>query len=173
MRVPQTMRRLILTAHIVTSVGWLGAVIAYLALDVAASASQDTATIRAAYLGMDLTIRTVIAPLAVVSVLIGIVSALTSQWGLFTHYWVLVKLLLTLFATLILLLEVQNIRWLAELASTSADPRNLPGSLVHSVGGLIILLTIAILSVYRPRGLTPRGWRAQQRIASEGGSRGG
>jgi putative copper export protein len=168
MNIRRALSRLVLTAHIITSVGWLGAVMAYLALDIVASASEDIAAVRAAYFGMDLSIRLVIVPLAIASVLIGTVNALTSSWGLFRHYWVLVKLLLTIFATVILLLEVQNVTYMAELASTSADPRTLPGSLLHSIGGLVVLITVAVLSVYKPKGLTPRGWRKQLR--SNGGA---
>lgn len=163
MNPPRMVSRLVLTAHIVTSVGWLGTVMAYLALDIVASVSDDIAAVRAAYFGMDLTIRVVIVPLAIVSVLIGTVNALTSSWGLFRHYWVVVKLLLSIFATVILLLEVQNVAYMAELASTIADPRSLPGSLLHSIGGLVVLITVAVLSVYKPKGLTPHGWRQQLR----------
>lgn len=163
MTVSRTLSRLLLTVHIVTSVGWLGAVLAYLALDIVGRVGDDIASVRAAYFGMDLTIRYVIAPLAAASVIIGTVNALTSSWGLFGHYWVVVKLLLTIFATVILLLEVQNVSLMAELASTSTDPGNLPGSLPHSVGGLVFLITAAVLSVYKPKGLTPHGWRRHQR----------
>jgi uncharacterized BrkB/YihY/UPF0761 family membrane protein len=158
--------RLVLTAHVVTSVGWLGAVMAYLALDIVASASDNIANVRAAYFGMGLTIRVVIAPLAIASVLIGIVNALTSSWGIFRHYWVVVKLLLSIFATVILLLELQTVAYLAELASMNAEPRSLPGSLLHSIGGLVILIMVAVLSVYKPKGLTPYGWRKQLRLNS-------
>ena len=159
MMLPPTVSRLMLTAHIVTSVGWIGAVIAYLALDIVASASDDIAAVRAAFFGMDLTIRVVIAPLAVTSVLIGTAKALTGSWGLFRHYWVVVKLLLSMFATVILVIEMQSVAFMAELASTNADPRSLPGSLPHSVGGLVVLISVAVLSVYKPKGLTPHGWR--------------
>jgi hypothetical protein len=153
--------------HVVSSVGWLRAVLAYLALDVVATAGQDIASVRAAYFGMGLTIRYVIVPLAIASVLIGMANALTSSWGLFRHYWVIVKLLLTVFATVILLLEARTVAYMAEVASTSADPRDLIGSLPHSIGGLIVLIVVAVLSVYKPKGLTRYGWRRQMRAKGE------
>lgn len=156
------LRRLTLTAHITTSVGWLGAVIAYLALDIVATAALDVASVRAAFFGMEAIIVYVIVPLALASALIGIVNALSAPWGLFQHYWVVVKLVLTLFAITILLLEVQNVRYMAEVAATAADPRTLPGSLPHSIGGLIVLLVIMILSVFKPQGMTRYGWRKQR-----------
>lgn len=164
MNTSPSLRRLILTTHITTSVGWLGAVIAYLALDIVATAGQDVSSVRAAFFGMEVVIVYVIVPLALVSVLIGIVNALSAPWGLFQHYWVVVKLVLTLFAMTILLLEVQNVRYMAEVAATGADPRDLPGSLPHSIGGLIVLLVTTILSVFKPQGMTRYGWRKQRWI---------
>jgi hypothetical protein len=162
MTISPGLRRLVLTAHITTSVGWLGAVLAYLALDITAATSRDTSAVQAAYLSMNLTIVYSIVPLALASVLIGIVNALSAPWGLFRHYWVLVKFLLTLFATAILFLEVPNISYMAEVAASGADPGGLPGSLPHSIGALLVLLVTTILSVYKPRGMTRYGWRKQQ-----------
>jgi len=162
MTMPPRLRKVVLTAHVVSSVGWLGAVLAYLALDVTAVTSRDVQLVRAAYLAMELTVGYVIVPLALASVLIGIVNALGTPWGLLRHYWVLVKLLLTLFATTVLLLETQTISHLARAAGAGADPRELPGTLGHSIGGLVVLLITTILSVYKPRGMTRYGWRKQQ-----------
>jgi hypothetical protein len=153
------LRKFVLTMHVATSVGWLGAVVAYIALDVAAVASQDVQTVRAAYLAMELLVWYIIVPLALASVLIGIVNALGTSWGLFRHYWVVVKLLITVVATTVLLVETQTIGSMADMAASGADPRDLPGSLSHSIGGLVVLVVATILSVYKPRGITPYGWR--------------
>jgi hypothetical protein len=108
---------------------------------------------------MEVIILYVIVPLALASVLLGIANALSARWGLFRHYWVVVKFLLTVFAVTILLLEVQNVRYMAELAASGADPRTLTGSPPHSIGGLAVVLVITVLSVYKPRGMTRYGWR--------------
>ncbi|WP_395111485.1 hypothetical protein [Actinomadura sp. SCN-SB] len=162
MSVGPRIRKFMLTMHITTSVGWLGALVAYLALDVTATAGHDVQTVRAAYLAMDLTVRYVIVPLALTALFTGIVQSLATTWGLFRHYWVVVSLLLTLVATGVLLIEAQSVRYLAEQAASAPDPRALPGSLLHSIGGLIVLLTITALNLYKPRGLTRYGWRKQQ-----------
>jgi hypothetical protein len=120
------LRKAILTAHVVSSVGWLGAVVAYLALDIAAVTSPDVQVVRSAYLTMDLTVRSVILPLALAAVLIGIVNALGTPWGLFRHYWVLIKLLFTIFATTVLLLQTRTISYLAQVAGSGADPGTYP-----------------------------------------------
>jgi hypothetical protein len=150
------------TAHVTTSIGWLGAVVAYIALDVIAVTGTDVPTVRGAYLAMEAIVWTVIVPLALASVLIGVVNAVGTVWGLLRHYWVLAKLVLTLFATTILLLETQSISYLADAAASGIDPRGLPGSLLHSVGALVVLLLTTILSIYKPRGVTRYGWRKQR-----------
>jgi len=163
MIMPPALRKTVLFTHVITSVGWLGAVLAYLALDLTTVASQDTATVRGAYTGMGLIVGYAIVPLALASLLIGIINALGTTWGLLRHWWVVVKLILTLVATLILLQETSSVSYLADLAETAPDPRTLSSTLPHSIGGLLILLTTALLSVFKPRGLTRYGWRKQQR----------
>ena len=164
MRMPPRLRKAVLTVHVVTSVGWLGALLAYLALDVTAVTSQDAELVRGAYVGMNVTVFAVIVPLAVASILIGTVNALGTPWGLFRHYWVVIKLLLTLFATTVLLIQTRNVSDLADMAARSdVDPRTLPGTLAHSVGGAVVLLVTTVLSVFKPQGLTRYGWRKQQR----------
>lgn len=163
-------RKAVLTAHVVTSVGWLGAVLAYLALDVAATTGDDVSTVRAAYVAMDVVVRTAIVPLAVAAVAIGVVNALGTPWGLVRHHWVIAKLVLSAVALGVLLIEAGPVARLAELATTGADPRSLPGTLPHSIGGAALLLLVTVLSVVKPRGVTRRGRRATVRpVASRVG----
>jgi hypothetical protein len=161
-RFPPTVRKAVLTAHIVTSVGWLGAVVAYLVLDLTAVTSGDPDVSRAAFVAMELVVVSAVVPLALASLVIGVVNALGTSWGLFRHWWVVVKLLLTSVATVVLLLQVPGIRSMAETARTGADPGDLPGTLAHSIGGLLVLVLVSVLSTYKPRGLTRYGWRRQQ-----------
>jgi hypothetical protein len=163
---PPALRKFALAAHLTLSVGWIGAVAAYVALDVAATTSQNPQTLRAAYLAMESIARYVIVPLALASLLTGLLMSVGTSWGLFRHYWVLISLLLTIFATAVLLVETRTIRHFAVIA---ADPttsgeglRALGGTLVHSVGGSVVLLVILVLNVYKPQGMTRYGWRKQQ-----------
>ena len=113
-------RKFALTAHVTSSVGWFGAVAGFLALAIAGAASQDAQIIPAAYLAMDLTYWYVIVPLGLASLLTGLVSSLGTDWGLFRHYWVLVKLLLTIFATIVLLAKMPLIGYAARRAAEKA-----------------------------------------------------
>jgi hypothetical protein len=158
-------RKFALAVHLICSIGWIGTVAAYIALDVAAATSRDAHTLRAAYLAMELIAWYVIVPLAFASLLTGLVMSLGTRWGLFRHYWVLISLLLTMIATVVLLLETRTISRLADIAAdpttSSDDLRALGSTLLHSVGGTAVLLVILILNMYKPRGLTPYGWRKQ------------
>ena len=158
------LRKLILTLHIATSVGWIGAALAYLPLDLTTIASDDPGTLRAVYLGMDLIARYVLVPLAIATFASGLLVSLTTPWGLFRHYWVVISLVLTALALLVLLVETRTIAALAQAAATSTDDalRALPSTLPHSIGGLVVLAVVHVLNVYKPRGLTRHGWRKQR-----------
>lgn len=156
-------RKLSLALHLTFAVGWIGTVIAYLALGIAADASGDPQTVRAAWIAMELIGWYVIVPLAVASLVTGLVMALGTRWGLFRHYWVLFSLVLTAMSTVILLLHMPSVSHTADIAREAEGPRLLAlgGDLVHPGIGLVVLLVIQVLNVYKPRGLTAYGRRKQ------------
>jgi hypothetical protein len=166
MTMPRSLRKLALAVHLAVSVGWIGAVAAYIALDVAVATSEDAQTLRAAYLGMESIARYAIVPLALAALLTGLVVSLGTKWGLFRHWWVLISFLLTVFAAAVLLVETRTISAFAAMAADPAtsveDLRALGSTSLHSLGGSAVLLVILVLNVYKPHGLTPYGWRKQQ-----------
>lgn len=106
----------------------------------------------------------VIVPLALASLLTGLLMAIGTKWGLFRHYWIAISFALTLLSVVVLLLHMPTVTTTAEFART-ADPaelENLGGDLGHPSVGLFILLTVHFLNVYKPAGLTRYGWRKQQ-----------
>ena len=111
------LRKFALTTHVTSSVGWLGAVGAFLALAIAGVGSEDAQIVRAAYVAMHLTTWFVIVPLCLAALLTGIVQSLGTTWGLFRHYWVVTNLLLTVLATVILLVHTQPIDHVAAMRS--------------------------------------------------------
>jgi hypothetical protein len=159
-----SLRKFMLVVHLTLSVGWIGAVIAYLALGVSAVTSQNAQTVRAAWIAMELIGWYVIVPLALAALLTGVIQSLGTPWGLFRHYWVLITLVLTIISTVILLLHMPEVSSLAAVAreADAADLGRLGGDLLHPGVGLLVLLMIAALNVYKPRGLTPYGWRKEQ-----------
>src|SRR5688572_8521990 len=116
---PRT-RQVALIVHLVGSLGWMGAVAAFIVLDVATVASDDVATLRAAYIGMDLVTTWAILPLAVLASFTGFVLALGTKWGLFRHWWVVVTVVLTVASTVVLSVQLPTIGHRAEAASDPA-----------------------------------------------------
>jgi hypothetical protein len=164
-------RKLVLTAHITTSLGWLGSVAAFLALAVAGLGSRDAEIVRAAYVSMHVTTWFVIVPFCVASFTTGLVEGVGTSWGLFRHYWVLVKLLLTTFATFLLLHtrpidQVASIAMRTALASTDLRPLRLQ-LIGDASAALFVLLMTSTLSVYKPWGMTPYGVRMQSEAAPQ------
>ncbi len=159
-------RRLALAAHVVSSVGWLGAVAVFLALAVAGLASNDAQMARASYQVMDMVTWFVIVPLCLASVLSGFASSLGTTLGLFRHYWIVVKLVITLPATVVLFVHTRPISQISHIASErtlAAPDLGLQIQMLAAAGvALVALLVATVVSTYKPRGLTQHGWRKQQ-----------
>ncbi|MDO0930697.1 hypothetical protein QQY66_02990 [Streptomyces sp. DG2A-72] len=170
MTMPPRLRKLALLVHVTSSVGWLGAVVAFLALSVIGLTGQDPATVRGVYLVMEPAAWYALVPLSFAALLTGIVQSLGTPWGLLRHYWVLFKLLINVVATVVLLVYMGTFRSMAHMA---ADPEVGLSSVrdfspvLHSVLALVVLLLAMVLAVYKPRGVTPFGQR-ERRAQREG-----
>ncbi|MCX4480932.1 hypothetical protein OOK44_31610 [Streptomyces cellulosae] len=165
MTMPPRLRKLALIVHVTSSVGWLGAVAAFLALAVIGLTSKDPATVRGVYLVMEPAAWYNLVPLSFAALLTGVVQSLGTPWGLIRHYWVLFKLLINVVATVVLLIYMGTFRSMAHMA---ADPdaelssvRNF-SPVLHSVLALVVLLLAMVLAVYKPRGVTGLGQRPQR-----------
>jgi hypothetical protein len=159
------LRKLALTAHVASSVGWLGAVAAFLALGVVGLTSEDAEVVRGAYLVMEPAAWFVLVPLAFASLLTGLAQSLGTTWGLFRHYWVLFKLLINVFATIVLLIYMKTFGFMAGVAADpSADLGELRSAspVLHAIVALLLLVVATTLAVYKPRGMTPYGQRKQR-----------
>ena len=160
-------RKCALAAHVAASVGWLGAVLGFLAHAVAGLVSKDAQIAQAAFLMMQLTGWFVLVPLSFASLVTGLIQSLGTAWGLFRHYWIIAKLLITVFATVILLVYMQTLDKLASAATkatvSAADFGGHHGGaaspVVHASVAIMLLLACVVLSVYKPWGKTPYGQR--------------
>jgi hypothetical protein len=149
-------RKLVLLLHVTSSVGFLGAVAAFLALAVTGAIGEPALAL-AAYRSMRVITWQVIVPLALATLLIGIVQSLATPWGLFRYYWVIVKLVLTLIAVAVLMLQTQTVDALSKAAG-AGDLSGLSAAqfsmTLHGAGGLIVLAIANVLSIYKPKGVT-------------------
>ena len=159
MALPPALRRAMLAAHIICSVGWIGAAAVYLALGVAAEVNMQPQIVRAAWISMELSGWLVIVPLGCLALLTGLGLSLGTPWGLFKHYWVIIAVVLTTLSLAVLLLHMPSVSTLARLARTADDAAvsRLGGDVLHPALGLLVLIVITVLNVHKPRGLTPYG----------------
>jgi len=145
---------------ITSSLGWVGAALAFLAFAAIGFTSDDPVKVRGASLLMAPAAWFVLVPLAHASLLSGIVLSLGTTWGLFRYYWVVLKLGITVFATVILLIYMGTFR---QMAGVAADPvvdlaavRNV-SPIVHAILALVLLVTATMLGIYKPCGMTAFG----------------
>lgn len=173
---PPWLRKFMLTAHITFAVGWIGAVVCFLVLAIAGLTSQDAQIVQSAYLAMELIARFIIVPLSFAPLVTGPILSLGTPWGLFKHYWILAKLVITILSTIIMQLHMQPIGMLATAAAKttfiSPDLHSMQVQMViASAAALVALLVEMALAVYKPRGMTPYGWRKQDEQRAMGLSR--
>lgn len=160
----RSLRNLLLALHVTTSVGFVGAIASFLSLAIAGAFHQDQTIVRGAYVAMNVITNFVIVPLCFAALLTGAVQSLTTPWGLFRHYWVLVKLVLTLLSAAVLLLHTNPIEAMSQAAQAAPlEPEDFFGQrrqlIIAAAGALLIGLGTIVLSIFKPAGLTAYGWR--------------
>ncbi|MGC5172054.1 hypothetical protein ACLQ2Q_15515 [Microbacterium sp. DT81.1] len=128
--------------------------------------STNAFTIRAAIVTLGWIGWYVVVPLAAASTVSGMLQSLLTPWGLWRHYWVITKTVITVAAMALLVLHMQPITTASRLASANnlALPR-LDGVreqfVVQASAAAVALIIVTALSVYKPKGLTAHGRRRQ------------
>jgi hypothetical protein len=149
-------QRSLLTAHISLSVGWLGAVAAFLVLALAGLDDREQPMVGACYQAMDRIGWILIVPLCFGTLITGVVQSLTSEWGLLKYYWVVAKLGITIVSTVLLLVHMRFVAPVVDAALAhfqQDDMRDVRVRLVVDSGAaLIALLAATALSVFKPFG---------------------
>ncbi len=152
-------RKLVVAAHIVVSVGLLGLSAAMFVLASVAALTTDLATTQAAYRAMGIFTRGVVQPVAIATLVTGVILSLGTRWGLFQHTWIVVKLVLTVTTILNGMLNlgpaVQRAIALTANASSASPPELGTTALVAiAVPGVNVLMLGAatVISVYKPWG---------------------
>lgn len=148
-----TLRKSALTAHVTSSVGWLGAVACFLVLATIGMTTADDRLARAAYVVLEPIGWAVIVPLSFASLVTGLIQAWGTPWGLFRHYWVVAKLLINVLATAALLVHMRPIGHLAEAVALTDDLAGMRWQVtVDAAAAVVVLLVATALSVFKPKG---------------------
>jgi hypothetical protein len=161
------LRRTALVAHVVSSIGWLGAIAAFLVLSITALRDDRGSVVVACYVAMDVVGRYLLVPMSLFTLVTGLVQSLGTSWGLFRHYWVVAKLGLTFLATVGLLVHQYTLVGAAAArAAVSIPDRELDrlGVLLARDAALAIgvLLAATVLSIFKPWGPIREDSRALQ-----------
>jgi hypothetical protein len=145
------LRKLILFAHVITSVGFIGGVAAFLALALSGAGGRPV------YADLQLIAWWVALPAAYLSLVVGVMSSIGTPWGLVRYWWVIAKLVLTIVAVAVLQLQMRTIDALAGAEASGTLVTMSAGKsamVLHASGGLAVLLLLTLLSVIKPRGVT-------------------
>jgi hypothetical protein len=95
-RLSPGLRKWIVAAHVLIGVGWFGITLAKLVLEIVAATHGDQNVARAGYVYAAAFDRAVFPPAAIATLVTGIVLSVGTAWGLFRHWWIVVKLALTI-----------------------------------------------------------------------------
>lgn len=163
-------RRALLVVHVAVSVGWLGLTLGLLTLSVTGYASKSPDTTVAAYRAMKIFSDWLVVPVALLTLVSGLVLALGTPWGLARHRWVVVKFWITLATALLTAFSLRpGIDRLAADAVAGVPDTGLSMVSAPAVATATYLFVTAI-SVLKPWGPTKRGGRL--RAAQSAGIRG-
>lgn len=112
----------------------------------------------------------VLVPFAVATIVTGMLDGVAAPWGLARHYWVAIKLWVSVAAVKVLLIHTCSIATMAAAGRNGSIPDSLSGVrlqlVVASAGGAIVLILMTALSIYEPRGMTRCGLRFAARASS-------
>ncbi|MQA94102.1 MAG: hypothetical protein GEV11_05440 [Streptosporangiales bacterium] len=157
---------MMLTAHVVGSVGWLGAAYVNLMLVVTALVTADVRLRDAAYLVMGVLDPLALIPLGLVALITGVVLGLGTRYGLFRYYWVTAKLV----AAVVLLVvpffaRMPSVREAVAVVTAGGDLGRLGHDVLPpSIAATVVLTLATIISVYKPWG--PIRKRRPARVSS-------
>ncbi len=154
-------RRSLLVVHVAVSVSWLGLTVCLLTLGITAFLTGDTTTAQAATRAMKIFGDWLVVPVALISLLSGLVLALGTSWGLARHRWVWTKFWLTLITTALSIFSLRP--GINEAAAQGAADINL---VVAPSVATATYLFITAVSVLKPWGPTRRGRRLRVSASS-------
>lgn len=151
-------RQWLLLAHVVLSLGWMGAGAANVVLAATAAATPDGQLRRACYLLIDQIDFALVIPLAFSALASGLIISFATKWRLLRHWWVLVKLVLTV--TVIVFSTFGVGVWVEQsITATGNDPFSsspVAGRLIVGAGlNILAFVFMSWVSITKPWPKTP------------------
>ncbi|MFC5801225.1 DUF2269 domain-containing protein [Streptomyces formicae] len=153
-------RRAILVVHVSASAGWLGLSLGLLGLSVAAVISGSQAVAEASYRSMAVFANWLMVPVALLTLVSGVVLSLGTPWGLARYRWVWTKFWLTLVTTGLTVFSLRpGVNAAAQEAAAGTAVTDASGLLAAPIVSLSAYLFMTAISVLKPWGMTRRGHR--------------
>jgi Predicted integral membrane protein (DUF2269) len=177
-RLSASARKLTLTIHIISAIGWIGVDFVLFVFAFTGLTSDDPSTIAICYQAIEMFAVVLLVPLGLLSLATGLLLGWGSKYGILRYHWVLWKLILNLvLTTLVVVLLRPGVNEAADLVTES--PGTIPDQLEQARANLIFPPTVSItvltfatvLAVYKPWGRTKYGRRRleEERRAGRGG----
>jgi hypothetical protein len=150
---------LLLTVHVIATVSLIGTDLVLFVLGVSGFRGADP---RSVYPAASLVGTLLLQPLAIIALATGVLQVAVTSWGLFSYWWVVIKLTITaVLTTLVILVLVPALAALAH-AATGLSPEAITSSqrlqiaLVPSLAAMLLVVNVA-LGLFKP------GWRLPSR----------
>jgi len=155
------LRKLVLTIHIIVSVGLLGDSAGYLAVAIRGAVSSDLSTANLSYQTLRMFALVFGIPLSFAALLTGMLLGLGTKWGVFRYPWVTTKLLLIV-SVIAVGAVVLNEGMNAMLTGRGGAEGQLIAGAAYDV---VALTTATVLGVFKPgrRWASRRGLETQRR----------
>lgn len=158
-RLSRPTRRALLVVHVTASVSWVGITVCLLALGIAGAVNDAAASAEAAHRAMKVFGDWLLVPVALLTLVSGLVLSLGTRWGLALHRWVYTKFWITLAATAATTLFFRDNIDSAHAAIGSGEPVSVNELVAPPTVSLSLYLFMTAISVLKPWGLTRRGRR--------------
>lgn len=161
-------RKSVLILHVISSVGWLGLNIGILTLTITGLTTSDADRQHAALQALGILGDLLLIPISLTAFVTGLLLAVGTRWGLFRHWWIVVKFVLTLIA--VVLIPVSLLPGIHDVVATVSATE--PGTLADLDAAASDLLAAGVvsttmytvnvvLSVLKPRRRTKFGSRGR------------
>ena len=144
----QTSLKVLLTFHIIVSVGLLGDSAGYLAVAIHGSTAKDPATARASYQILQMFAFVFGIPLSFAALITGLLLSLGTRWSVLRYPWVTTKLLLIISVIMVGAFVLKGGMDAMLMGRGGAEGRLIAGAAYD-----VVALTIAaFLGVFKPGG---------------------
>ncbi|MEU4492843.1 DUF2269 domain-containing protein [Streptomyces sp. NBC_00210] len=153
-------RRALLVVHVAASAAWLGLTLGLLALALTAATTESAPMIEAACRSMKVFTDWLVIPVALLTLLSGLVLSLGTKWGLARHHWVFTKFWLTLVTITASVFALRpGVNAAVEAVASGSPPADPLDLVMGPVVSFSAYVFMTVISVLKPWGLTRRGRR--------------